>query len=72
MTNRRPKYLQDVDDVQDAIDELSREHDGVTMKMLTKHTKLSYGAVQQATVRLRNAQRITSERRSRVIYFFPK
>lgn len=61
---RRPKYLQNADDVQDVIDASSEP---LSLKDIAKKTNLTYGAVQQAVFRLRSKQRITCEHYGRVL-----
>lgn len=57
---KQAKYLQDMDSAQDALT-AAKPH-GLTLKELRDKTKRSYAAMQQATVRLLNAQRITVKR----------
>lgn len=64
----RPKYLLDVDAVQDALNDAGSE--GLLMKELVAKTKLHYAAVQQASVYLRNAHRIKYEYQGRKIRFY--
>jgi hypothetical protein len=57
---KRAKYLQDMDLAQDAL--IASKPNGLTLRELMDQTKRSYTAMQQATVRLLNAQRITVKR----------
>ncbi len=65
---RRPQYLDDLDTVQDAIE--AAGDDGTTMKEIAEKTRLSYGEVQQATVRLRGKGRVRFEHQGRTIRFW--
>ena len=56
----RPKYLLDLDLVQDALREAAPG--GLTIKELMKVTDRHHGAVHAATVRLRNDNKIHSVR----------
>jgi hypothetical protein len=56
----RPKYLLDLDLVQDALREAAPG--GLTMKELMKVTDRHHGAVHTATLRLRNDNKIHSVR----------
>lgn len=67
---KRPKYLLDVDAVQDALNEAGSRGVGLTMRELVSQTKLNYSAVQQATVRLRNDCRINFEQEGRTLRFY--
>lgn len=67
---RRPKYLQDMDDAQDALTEA--HPNGLTIRELVKITKRNYAAMQQATVRLYNARRVMRVREGRGFRFYIK
>lgn len=65
---QRPKYLQDLDLVQDA---LVDHPDGLTTDQLMEITGRHRTAIQQATTRLRNDGKIHSTRaKDRVVTFF--
>lgn len=66
---KRPKYLLDCDAVQDALNEAGS--DGLTISELAQKTGRNYSAIQQATIRLRNASRIAYERQGRGMRFYP-
>lgn len=64
---KRPKYLEHMDAVREALDDL----EWANMEELMAHTKLTYSQVHMATVRLRNRGTITSERIGSRLVFFP-
>ena len=66
---KRPKYLEHMDMVQDAIEHPSNQGIGLSMKGIMKKTGLSYQQVQQATVRLRNKCRVQYEYWGKTIVF---
>lgn len=66
---KRPKYLENMDMVQDAITDAGS--DGLYIAEIMKRTNLSYAAIQQATFRLRNLERIRHEYRGQLLHFTP-
>lgn len=64
---RRPKHLQDLDLVQDALVELRQ----ATMRQLVAHTNRNYAAIQAATQTLRRQCRINWEYQEGRLVFFP-
>jgi len=64
---RHPKYLTNMDNIQQA---LIDAEDGLTMKELMVLAQTNYSAVQQATTRLCNLGRIYAERRGRSLCFY--
>lgn len=68
---KRPKYLEDMDLVQDALKDVYPQG-GLSLRELAKITNRNYAAMQQATVRLRNLDRIECIKLSRGLRFYYK
>lgn len=68
---KRPKYLEHMDIVQDAIEHSTKINQGIglSMKGIMKKTGLTYCQVQQATVLLREKGRVQHEYWGRTLVF---
>lgn len=64
---KRPKHLQDLDLVQDALVELRQ----ATMRQLVAHTNRNYAAIQRATQTLRRKGYVNWEYQEGRLVFFP-